>query len=69
VRPPADRRRAHGHRLVQNPVPDWPFLLARHSGKGVTIASESLLDHAQAIQWALGFDGDGSLHSSDWQFQ
>jgi hypothetical protein len=75
---------ADGHQVVQKPctgaynqqwtqqtsgVSDWPFLVARHSGKGLVIASESLRDRAQAVQFAVGFDGEGALHSMDWQFQ
>lgn len=47
----------------------WPFLVARHSGKGLTIMSESLLNGAQAVQYQLDSDGPDSLHASDWQFQ
>lgn len=50
-------------------VPGWPFLVARHSGKGLTFLSESLLNGAQAVQHALGSDGPGTLHAGDWQFQ
>jgi hypothetical protein len=50
-------------------VSGWPTLVARHSGKGLVIMSESLLNGAQAVQYKLGFDGAGSLHSMDWQFQ
>jgi hypothetical protein len=53
-------------------VPDWPFLVVRHSGKGLVMASESLLDRVQLIQWGWSIAGDeapDSLHSMDWQFQ
>jgi hypothetical protein len=47
----------------------WPFLVARHSGKGLTIGSESLLDRAPLVQYATGGDGPDTLHAGDWQFQ
>jgi len=50
-------------------VSGWPFLIARHSGKGLTILSESLLNGAQAVQYAVGSDGPDTLHAGDWQFQ
>ncbi|HEX6682412.1 MAG TPA: RICIN domain-containing protein [Candidatus Limnocylindrales bacterium] len=50
-------------------VPDWPFLVARHSGKGVFMGSESLLDRAPLVQYELDADGPDTLHSGDWQFQ
>jgi len=54
---------------VPSGVVGWPFLIARHSGKVLTILSESLLDRAQAVQYAPGYDGPGTLHAGDWQFQ
>lgn len=50
-------------------VPGWPFLVARHSGKGLTIRSESLLNRAPAIQSQLDYDGPDALHAGDWLFQ
>ena len=47
----------------------WPFLIARHSGDGLTIQSESLLNGARAVQYTLDFDGPDTLHAGDWQFQ
>lgn len=50
-------------------VLDWPSLVARHSGKGLVIRSESLADSVPAVQRDLVYDGEGALHSWDWQFQ
>jgi len=50
-------------------VPGWPSLVSVHSFKGLTILSESLLDRAQAVRYQLGYDGPGTLHAGDWQFQ
>lgn len=75
---------ANGHRVVQMPctgaynqqwtqvtsgVGGWPFLVARHSGKGLTIGSESLLDRAPLVQYDPGPDGPDTLHAGDWLFQ
>lgn len=50
-------------------VSGWPFLVARHSGKGLCVASESLLNEAPLCQYETGADGSDDLHGSDWQFQ
>ena len=50
-------------------VPGWPSLVNLNSLKGLTILSESLLDRAQAVQYQPGYDGPGTLHAGDWQFQ
>jgi hypothetical protein len=50
-------------------VPGWPMLVARHSGMGLTIKSESLLDRAPLVQDTIGDDGPDALHAGDWQFQ
>jgi len=47
----------------------FPFLVTRHSGKGLTIKSESLLERAPLVQNAIGSDGPDNLHAADWQFQ
>lgn len=80
----ANASQANGQKAQQNPcnsgyhqqftqlasgVPGYPFIVARHSGKGLTIASESLLNGAQIVQYDTGDDGPDTLHAGDWQFQ
>jgi hypothetical protein len=74
----------NGHQVVQKPctgafnqqwiqrtsgISGWPFLVARHSGKGLAFQGISLQDRVLAIQFELEFDGAASLHDMDWQFQ
>ncbi|WP_307665665.1 RICIN domain-containing protein [Streptomyces sp. V1I1] len=80
----ASASQANGYKAQQNPcgsgyhqqfthlpsgVSGYPFIVARHSGKGLTIASESLLNGAQIVQYDVGDDGPDTLHAGDWQFR
>ncbi|SPE58238.1 Extracellular exo-alpha-L-arabinofuranosidase precursor [Streptomyces netropsis] len=80
----ANASQANNYRAQQNPcgsgyhqqfaqlpsgVPGYPFIVARHSGKGLTILSESLLNGAQVVQYDTGDDGPDTLHAGDWQFR
>jgi hypothetical protein len=73
----------NNHRVVQNPctggfhqqwiqrtsgVSGWPFLVARHSGKGLAFFGASALNGVLAVQRELEID-TVSLHDMDWQFQ